>query len=159
MRPIDDVVPWRCLAHHSTLFLGRALRQDRKRELECAASCVGAMRKILMVSSTDRKDAQPVEHRAYIQTDRQVIPVQRAAMHAKCTSTGRRMHNIRMLTVDCFLHSRRSDAFSPRTFLHHDTGCCELGRDAHASSSASLSEPVLGVSLPFVGFITCAVIL
>ena len=45
------------------------------------------MRKILMVCSTDCKDAQPVEHRAYIQTDRQVIPVQRAAMHAECTST------------------------------------------------------------------------
>src|SRR5215469_8216172 len=46
-------------------LLGRALGQHGKRELECTASRVGAMRKISMVSSTDRKNAQPVEHRAY----------------------------------------------------------------------------------------------
>ena len=66
-------------------LLGRALRQYGEDELECTAGQVGAMREVSMVSCADRKDAQPVKHRA--DCDRLPRPVQSAATQAKCTST------------------------------------------------------------------------
>ena len=81
------------------------------------------MRKVSMVSSPDRKDAQPVKHRAY--PDRPPSdpgPKGRNArqMHQH-KRNGRRIHNIRMLAVDCGLRTAHGGQTLSRPLLFFAT--------------------------------------